>query len=116
MYNVVMKEYAQHNKNKPIAKWHIVLAVLVVAILVATLTVTLLPREVATSAVVYVDGKAVSTLDLSAEYNKVATYSGVQVRVNNGAVETVYKDRVARLSHKGDKIVYPTLGVVVEVG
>ena len=112
-YNVTMKEYAYHNKRNPLAKWHIALAVLVLAVLVAVLTVTLLPRDAATTATVYVGGKAVSTLDLSAEYNPVATYQGVQVRVSDGALQTLYQDKVATLKNKGDKIVYPTLGVVV---
>ena len=109
-----MKDYARNNKNTPITKWDWLLAVLVVAVLVATLALTLTPRDRAEVATVYVDGAAVSTLYLGADYNKVATYSGVLVRADGGAVETVHNGRVARLSRKGDKIVFPTLGVVVE--
>ena len=114
-YNEDMKEYATFNKQTPITKWNLLLVGLVVLVLLATLVVTLLPRSAAATATVYVDGKAVSTLDLGAEFNRVATYNGVLVRVTDVKLQTVYRQQVATLSSKGDKILFPTLGVVVEL-
>lgn len=114
-YNFDMNAYAEHNKTRVLGKWDLLVAALVVVVVTACLLTVLLPRESAATVTVYVDGKAVSTLALGQPYNPVATYSGVQVRVNGDKLETVYRGRVATLSRKGDKIIYPTLGVVVEL-
>jgi hypothetical protein len=110
-----MNEYATFNKEKPFTRFNCILIAVLAVLMVAVLLVTLLPRDSATYAIVYVEGREVSRLDLSSQYNKVASYNGVLVRVDNGAVQTVYGDRVANLTRTGDSIVYPTLGVSVEL-
>lgn len=110
-----MKEYVKHCKSTPFSRWDWIVVAAIVVIVVVLVVLIAVPQRAATKATVYVEGRAVATLDLTAEYNPVATYNGVLVRVNNGTLETVYKDRTATFCRIGDKAVYPTLGVVVEL-
>lgn len=114
-YNSGMKAQVERTRSTPFAKWDILVAAIVLAVVLAVLLVVLLPKDAPTTATVYVDGKVVSTMQLDDEFNPVRVYNGVQVRVSDGKVQTVYEGRVATLYKSNDKIVYPTLGVVVEV-
>ena len=110
-----MKEYVNYCKHTAFNKWSLVVVILVVAILAAALGVALAPRAAASTATVYMEGRKVSTLNLAEDYNRVAVYNGVLVRVNDGRVETVFRGHTAGVSKAGQKIVYPTVGLVVEV-
>ena len=110
-----MNEYVTHNKSSLFHVADVILIVMVVVILTVALVTAFMPRAEATVAHVYVDGKLVRDLRYDDDYSPVATYNGVLVRVSDRYVETVYRDRVSRVSGKGGKLIYPTEGVVVEV-
>ena len=114
-YNVAMKAHINYCKHTAFNKWNVVVIAVVVVLVAAALGVVFAPRAAASTATVYIEGRKVSTLDLADEFNPVAVYNGVLVRVNDGVVEAVYRGNVARVSKAGQKIIYPTLGVTVEV-
>ena len=110
-----MKEHIEYCKDNAFNRWNILVVAVVIVLLAAALTVALLPRSTASVATVYVEGKKMITIDLGEDVGHVYRYNGVIVRVNNGRLETVYHGHAAGIGKVGQKIVYPTAGVVVEV-
>ena len=110
-----MKEDVVFCKSKPFTKWSIAFVALLMIVVAVALIVSFVPVAEASIAIVKIDGKAVATLRLSDDLNPVANYRGVIVRAYNGAVETVYQGQVASEHRAGKSIVYPTLGVEVEL-
>lgn len=110
-----MNAYYAYSKKTIFNKMSLILVAVLCVLVLATCLVTLTPKDAAAEVRIYQNGKKVATLDLSDDYNPVATYSGVRVLTADGAVRVTYREKTVTLEKKGNRLVYPTLGLVVEL-
>lgn len=85
--------------------------------MVVGLTIALCVPKVTDGSKVIVEqkGKIVASFDLDAE-SRVVRYSGVEVRLFDGGVQTVFDGQESEMiSKKGEVLVYPYQGLTVRI-